>query len=74
MREVPRTGKNALTGMDILRRLQNMSIPEWVGVSEVLQVLWAEACGYGIPHELSNKELTTRTFVETKRKAQGCQN
>jgi hypothetical protein len=46
------------------------SAPEWVGDSEVLEELWAEACGYDIPSGLLKKESTTRTFVETKRKAQ----
>ena len=45
--------------------------PEWVGESEVLEELWAEACGYGIPSGLLNKESTTRIFVETKKKVQG---
>jgi hypothetical protein len=47
------------------------SAPEWVGDSDVLEDLWAEACGYDIPPGLLKKESTTRTFVETKRKAQG---
>lgn len=47
------------------------SAPEWVGDSDVLEDLWAVACGYDIPPGLLKKESTTRTFVETKRKAQG---
>ena len=47
------------------------SAPEWVGESDVLEDLWAEACGYDIPPGLLKKESTTRTFVETKKKAHG---
>jgi len=39
--------------------------------SEVLEELWAVACGNDIPIVLLNKESTTPTFLETKRKAQG---
>jgi hypothetical protein len=44
--------------------------PEWVGESDVLENLWAEACAYDIPLAMLKKESTTRVFVETKRKAQ----
>jgi len=55
-----------------LNNVQKMSsVPEWTGGSEVLEDLWAEACGYDIPAALLRKEATTRTFVNTKRKSHG---